>query len=108
MAEVEVTVAGRRYSLPCAPGQEARVEELARRFDGQLGDLEAALGDLGPERLFLAAALALLDEIEAGAASAPPGLDDRIRLLERRAATALSQAAARIEEISARMASQAN
>lgn len=103
-SRVELTIAGKRYALSCAPGQEARLEELGARFDARVKELGEALGDLGPERLFLAAGLSLLDEIDAEAsAKGVKQLDDRISGLERRAATVLAEAAARIEAISKRV-----
>jgi cell division protein ZapA len=88
-------IAGKRYALSCAPGQEARLEELGARFDQRVMELIEALGDLGAERLFLAAGLSILDELDAQAAnSGAKALDDRIRNLENRAATLLTDAAA--------------
>ncbi|MEZ5939662.1 MAG: cell division protein ZapA [Hyphomonadaceae bacterium] len=104
MSRAELTIAGKRYALNCNPGQEARLEELGARFDERVRDLAEALGDLGPERLFLAAGLSLLDELDVReTASGARVLDERIRGLEQRAATLLSEAAARIEAISRRV-----
>ena len=104
MSKAELEIDGRRYVLTCNPGQEARLEELGARFDARVRELAEALGDLGTERLFLAAGLSLLDELDAqGAANGMRALDERIQGLERRAATVLSEAAARIEAISRRV-----
>lgn len=104
MARAELEIAGRRYALSCAPGQEARLEELGARFDRRVLELTEALGDLGPERLFLAAGLSLLDELDAQAVgTGAKAMDDRIRNLENRAATLLTDAAARIEMLSRRV-----
>ena len=104
MAKAELLIAGKRYALSCAPGQEARLEELGARFDQRVKELTEALGDLGAERLFLAAGLSLLDELDAQATgNGTKQLDDRIRGLEQRAATVLAEAAARIEAISRRV-----
>jgi len=104
MAKAELIVADRRYSLNCAPGQEARLEELGARFDARVSELKDTLGDIGPERLFLAAGLSLIDELDAqGVAAGTKALDDRIAGLERRAATALAEAAARIEALGRRV-----
>ena len=104
LAKADLTINGRRYALACAPGQEARLEELGGRFDQRVKELVHALGDIGTERLFLAAGLSLLDELDAQAsASGTKALDDRIRGLEQRAATVLSEAASRIEAISRRV-----
>jgi cell division protein ZapA len=97
-------VADKRYALSCAPGQEARLEELGARFDARVSELKEALGDIGAERLFLAAGLSLIDELDAqGVATGTKALDDRIASLERRAATALAEAAARIEALGRRV-----
>jgi len=104
VAKAELLIAGKRYALSCAPGQEARLEELGARFDQRVKELTEALGDLGAERLFLAAGLSLLDELDAQATgNGTKQLDDRIRGLEQRAATVLAEAAARIEAISRRV-----
>ena len=104
MAKAELLIAGKRYALSCAPGQEARLEELGARFDQRVLELTDALGDLGAERLFLAAGLSLLDELDAQAVGfGPKAMDDRIRNLENRAATLLTDAAARIQMLSRRV-----
>ena len=104
MAKADLIIAGRRYALSCAPGQEPRLQELGARFDQRIKELTEALGDLGPERLFLAAGLSLLDEMDAQAsATGNKQMDDRIRVLEQKAATMLTDAAARIEAISKRV-----
>jgi cell division protein ZapA len=104
VAKAELLIGGRRYALSCAPGQEARLEELGARFDQRVKELTEALGDLGAERIFLAAGLSLIDELDAQASSSgTKALDDRIRGLEQRAATMLADAAARIEAISRRV-----
>jgi cell division protein ZapA len=104
VAKAELVIAGKRYALTCAPGQEARLEELGARFDQRVKELTEALGDLGAERLFLAAGLSLIDELDAQASTnGTKALDDRIRGLEQRAATMLTEAAARIEAISRRV-----
>ncbi len=103
-AKAELQIGGKRYALSCAPGQEARLQELGARFDVRVQELIGALGDLGPERLFLAAGLSLLDELDAQAAqSGSQQLDERIRGLERRAATVLAEAAAKIDALSHRV-----
>ncbi len=104
MAKAELLIAGKRYALSCAPGQESRLEELGGRFDQRVLELTQALGDLGAERLFLAAGLSLLDELDAQAVGVgAKAMDDRIRNLENRAATLLADAAARIEMLSRRV-----
>ena len=87
-----------------ALAQGARLEELGARFDQRVLELTEALGDIGPERLFLAAGISILDELDAQAVGVgAKALDDRIRNLENRAATLLTDAAARIEMLSRRV-----
>ena len=33
MAKADLIISGKRYTLACAPGQEARLQELGARFD---------------------------------------------------------------------------
>lgn len=129
--KAELIVGGRRFVVGCAPGQEARLKALGQRFDTRVRELIEAMGDLGPERLFLMASLSLLDEVEGQAAStlptpadpAPPAFDreaflaahaealsqaeqaaaDRTAAIERRAASALSDAASRISGLTRRI-----
>ena len=87
MAKAELEIAGRRYALSCAPGQEARLEELGAR-----AGLARRFGE------------SLLDELDAQAVgTGAKAMDDRIRNLENRAATLLTDAAARIEMLSRRV-----
>jgi cell division protein ZapA len=104
MARAEMSIAGKRYALHCEDGQEARLEELGARFEARVRELATQLGEIGPERLFLAVGLSLLDELDAQSdVVGTRSLDDRIRLLERRAATVLTEAAARIDALSRRV-----
>ncbi len=104
MAKAELTINGRKYALACAPDQEPRLQELGAQFDRRIQELIEAFGDIGPERLFLAAGLSLLDELDAAdAAAGGKALDERIENLERKAATVLLEAASRIDSISRRV-----
>jgi len=104
VAQTELVIAGRRYILNCAPGQEGRLRELGARFDARVRELQRALGDLGPERLFLAAGLSILDDADADPLSGDALImDERIRALETLAAERLSEAAATIEAIAGRL-----
>ncbi len=104
VSRAELSISGKRYLLSCAPGQEARLEELGARFDARVRELAEAMGDIGPERLFLAAGLSFIDELDIETAGGNArALDERIRGLEQRAAFALAEAAARIEALSVRV-----
>lgn len=75
MARAEIRLRGRDYSLACAPGQEARLKDLATRLDTRLDEIEAAVGQVGDQRLMLIAALALLDELENVSSEAAASVD---------------------------------
>jgi cell division protein ZapA len=83
MAQVTVTVNGRRYEISCDDGQEFHVFRLAEEIDRRVGQLVASVGQVGDARLLLLASLLLADETEemrteharlrAGAGAAPGG-----------------------------------
>ena len=88
-------------SVPLAKAGELAWEPWSPE---RVKELTEALGEIGAERLFLAAGLSLLDELDAQAlGTGAKAMDDRIRSLENRAATLLTDAAARIEMLSRRV-----
>lgn len=97
MSKADIGVHGKLYSVACAPGQETRLTQLGQRLDKRVDQIAGAVGDVGEARLLLIAALALMDELDAAKNGA--GMD----ALEARAATALSDAATRIDAIAARL-----
>ena len=104
MAKAELIIAGRRYALSCAPGQEARLEELGARFDQRVKELSTRWAISAPSAFSSPRAC----RCSMNSTRRPPprgtkALDDRIRGLEQRAATMLADAAARIEAISRRV-----
>lgn len=66
MAEAKVTVLGRTITLPCAPGEEARLADLAAVLERRLASAEG--GD--EARLAQVALMALAEAQRAGAALA--------------------------------------
>ena len=64
MAQVSVSVNGRRYEISCDDGQEAHVFRLAEEIDRRVGGLVASVGQVGDARLLLLASLLLADEVE--------------------------------------------
>ena len=62
MAHVAVTIGGRAYRLACEPGQEERLEALARAIDEKIAELKKTLGEIGDQRLVVMAALSVADE----------------------------------------------
>ena len=63
MAQVVVTIAGRTYRMACDDGEEARLEHLARDFDARISGLRTSFGEIGDQRIIVMAALTLADEL---------------------------------------------
>ena len=101
MAKADIRLRGRPYSVACAPGQEDRLIALSRQLDARIEEIAKAVGNIGDDRLLLIASLALLDELDAShrAQAAEAGPDVQ------RAAQALTDTAARIEALAARIES---
>lgn len=100
VAKAEIKLRNRTFSIACAPGQEPRIEALAKQLDARVKQIAGAVGDIGDERLLLVAALALLDELDTARRSeqgSPAG--------DAKAAEALVNAATRIEALAARIVS---
>ena len=64
MAQSVVTVRlnGQPYKMGCGPGEEARIEALAKEVDAIITSLKAEAGQLGDTRLLAMAALILADQ----------------------------------------------
>ena len=63
MAQVVVTIAGRTYRMACDDSEEARLEHLARDFDARISGLRTSFGEIGDQRIIVMAALTLADEL---------------------------------------------
>lgn len=105
MAEVTVIVNKKPYTVGCADGQEARVEELARTFNDHVEMVVSDVGPIGEVRLFLMAALLMSDEMQElkNQLDEARALNTRAHAAsfesERRAAFALNDAAQRLEKL---------
>ena len=105
MGEVTVRVNNKPYTIGCADGQEARVQELARMFDEHVDMVVSDVGAIGEVRLFLMAALLMIDEMRDlraqldEAASVNARMNAGVHEMERKAAFAISDAAARLERL---------
>ena len=71
MNRTRVKVGGQTYLVACDPGDEARVEALARAVDERLERLGGARAPTAAQNLLLAA-LMLADELEEARNAAPP------------------------------------
>ena len=104
MSNVTLTIGGRQYTVACAAGEEAHIEELGRTIDGKLTALPS-LGGQSEQRTLLFAALLLADELHeartgVGAATAPSPSPSRE---DPQTAEALESLAERLEGIAARL-----
>jgi cell division protein ZapA len=100
MPLVNVTVNNRIYTVACDEGEEERLHELAAIVDAKVQEAAQSVGQVGDMRLILMAALLMADDLTSGAESssrtAEPGISEMaIPIMER--------AAARIEDIAARL-----
>ena len=106
MANIDVDIAGRRYSVACRDGEEAHLRSLAAVVDRRAHDAAEALGSLTETRQLLFAALLIADdlkEVRAGAGlpdPAPPPPDPEV-------ADALERLAARMESLADRLEREA-
>ena len=82
MAQVQVTVNGRNYTLVCDDGEEDHLTSLAARVDGRVSEMVAGVGQIGEGRLLLMAGLLMADE--------NVGASERIAQLEEELAAARS------------------
>lgn len=112
MAHVVVEIAGRTYRMGCEDGEEAHLQELASLVEAKILSLRDGFGDIGEQRIVVMAALTLADEasIAAGKLQAAEAelavlqgreaaLREQEAALEDRVATALEDAAGRIERV---------
>jgi cell division protein ZapA len=93
MAEVELIVGGRQYSIVCRDGGEDHLRTIAAHVDRKAAEARAAVGDVNEARQLLFAALLLADEIAENAGGMPTATPDP------RIATALNALAERIEAV---------
>ena len=63
MAQVSVTIDGRKYRLACNEGEEARLEQLANMIDAKIVELRQTFGEIGDQRLVVMAALTIADNL---------------------------------------------
>ncbi len=108
MAQVTVTINERRYTVACDDGQEAHLTRLGDYIDRRVGELVAAVGQIGDAKLLVMVSLLIADELSdaytemetlrsggKGAAAAAE--------TDRRLGDSLEQLAAKIEHIAERL-----
>ena len=103
MAQVSVTINGRSYQIACDDGQEANLTRLADYVDKRVGELVAAVGQVGDDRLLVMASLLVADELS-DAVTRLDGLDESKRLEEEETLISnIETLAERIEHIAQRL-----
>ena len=108
MAKVTVNVNERKYTVACDDGQEAHITRLGEYVDRRVGELVAAVGQIGDAKLLVMMSLLVADELSdayaetetmksggKGAAAAAQSED--------RMSKSLENIAERIESIAARL-----
>ncbi len=63
MAQVSVTINGRKYQIACDDGQEAHLARLGDYVDKRVSELVAAVGQIGDAHLLVMASLLVADEL---------------------------------------------
>jgi len=109
MPMVEITVNGRRHSVQCGEGEEARVRGLAAYIDRKITELMPGNHQAGDARLMLMASLMIADELsdaydkikelEAGPDGAAPVAAGGGADSERRAAAMIEQVAEQLNAV---------
>ena len=116
MAQVNLTVNGRVYRMACEDGEEEHVTELGARFNAAIDELRGALGEIGDQRLMVMAGILMTDRLDDAERRLKRAEQDvrelkdrssnsamRIDSLEENFATALENAAERIERLADRL-----
>ena len=105
MAQVSVTIDGRKYRLACNEGEEARLEQLADMIDAKILELRQTFGEIGDQRLVVMAALTIADNL---AEARDEAVAERERADAAGAAQALASSldalGARLEALATRLA----
>ena len=93
MSNVTLQIAGRKYTIACAEGEEPHIEKLGASIDGKLAELDNLHGQ-SPERILLYASLLLADELHEAQTNTSSAADE--------------ETAAQLETLADRMESLAN
>ena len=109
MAEVDIEVGGRHYTLSCRAGEEDQLRALGAIVHAKTIDAAKQVGGLGELRQLLFAALLLADELNdlraAATAKSPRILPPQAEESDPALATALERLAERMEALANRVES---
>ena len=86
--------------MACAPGQEERLTTLSKDLDARVRQISGAVGDIGEARLFLIAALSLLDELDVQTSKQNAA---RAQLTDQKVQALLADTTARIDALATRL-----
>jgi cell division protein ZapA len=103
MAQIEVEVAARRYTVACRDGEEEHLRALAALVDKRAQDAAAALGSLSESRQLLFTSLLLADDLNDRDGGAPA----QAAAQNGAVADALERLAERVESLAARLEGEA-
>jgi cell division protein ZapA len=119
MAQINVTINSRPYTVACGDGEEEHLLKLAQFVDERVTALAREVGQVGDARLLLMSSLLIADDfmelkervaaLEAEAAQARQALskvEANASSAEARAAAFIDRAAARMEALANRLAAQ--
>ncbi|MEE8393134.1 MAG: cell division protein ZapA [Rhodospirillales bacterium] len=104
MAQVTITINGRKYQIACDEGQEAHLIRLGDYVDKRVGELVAAVGQVGDSQILVMAGLLIADELSdiyaelESLKSADHGVAARIKA-EAALGSGINNLAQRIEDI---------
>jgi cell division protein ZapA len=100
MSNVTLDIAGRRYTIACAAGEEAHVGMLGASINARLASLPNVAGQSEP-RTLLYAALLLADELHEARKAAQPV--ERTPEMQQAQAEPLENLAERLESLAAKL-----
>ncbi|MEM7618088.1 MAG: cell division protein ZapA [Pseudomonadota bacterium] len=104
MAEVNVTIANKQYSIACDDGQEQRVVDLASQVDGRMREIAAMGGGATDAHLLVLNSIMMADELSNAANNNSSQPIDGLTISqedETAITNAIDQMAARINAIAA-------
>ena len=109
MASVKLEVAGRGYTLSCAPGEEGRVLELVARIDKEAQAIASKMSFVSESKLLLMTALQMADLADSAVVgqvsqSAPDAAPANDGIEPRAVASILDEVTMEIEAIAAGLA----
>jgi cell division protein ZapA len=106
MATVDVIVNGRRHTVQCGDGEEARVRKLAAYVEKKLIDLSQGQPQGADSRLMLMVSLLIADELSDALDEIKrlqTVVDQRLREVEETSAQAVERVAQRVDAIASEL-----